>query len=150
MKQAGFVHKTTQDGVALLEGEFASYKNCIIGVSTLKQKDLVSKIAVIFPDREDWASLSGNYFNLKEMLTEKYGQPTKSEEKFQNREPRDDGSKFHEVRFGSCSYYSVFQTPNGSIQISIETNDKINCFVKMGYFDKINSEAVKKEAMEDL
>jgi hypothetical protein len=48
MKKSGFTHKGTKDGVAVLEGDFASYKKCIVGVSTLKQKDLVSKIVVFF------------------------------------------------------------------------------------------------------
>ena len=78
MKKNGFTHKGTKDGIAILEGDFASYKNCIVGVSTLKQKDLVSKIAVMFPDRETWSSLSSNYFNLKDLLTEKYGKPSES------------------------------------------------------------------------
>ena len=68
MKKTGFVHKGTKDGVAILEGDFASYKNCIVGVSTLKKRDLVNKIVVLFSDRKDWSSLSSNYFNLKNLL----------------------------------------------------------------------------------
>jgi hypothetical protein len=45
MKKNGFTHKGTKDGIAILEGEFASYKNCIVGVSTLSQKDLVNPLA---------------------------------------------------------------------------------------------------------
>lgn len=75
MKQSGFTMLGTEDGVAMLKGDFASYKGCIIGVSTLNGKDLVSKITVIFPSYESWSLLASNYFNLKEMLTEKYGQP---------------------------------------------------------------------------
>ena len=84
MKKSGFIHKGTEDGIAVLEGDFASYKNCIVGVSTLKQKDLVSKIVVAFPERDTWSLLSGNYFNLKELLTEKYGEPSENVEKFQS------------------------------------------------------------------
>lgn len=78
MKAAGFTHKLTKGGMALLDGEFASYKNCHIGVSTLKANDLVYKIAVIFPERETWSELSTNYYNLQELLTEKYGRPSES------------------------------------------------------------------------
>ena len=59
MKQNGFTHIGTEDGVAMLKGDFASYKNCIVGVATLKQKDLVSKITVIFPECDTWS-----YFRL--------------------------------------------------------------------------------------
>src|SRR5205823_193361 len=46
MKQKGFTQIETKNGTTFLKGDFASYKNCIVGVSTLKKKDLVSKIAV--------------------------------------------------------------------------------------------------------
>ncbi len=82
MKQNGFTHTGTEDGVAMLTGDFAAYKNCIVGVVTLKQKDLVSKITVIFPESDTWSLLSSNYFSLKEMLTQKYGKPSECVEKF--------------------------------------------------------------------
>jgi len=150
MKKSGFIHKGTKNGISILEGDFASYKNCIIGVSTLKQKDLVSKIAVIFPDRETWSSLSSNYFNLKELLTEKYGEPSESEEEFQSYTPDDDGSKMIQVQLGACKYYATYETEKGSIQLTIEHDGVTRCFVKLAYFDKINSETVKKQALDDL
>ena len=150
IKKGEFEHKGTKDGVAFLNGEFASYKNCVVAVSTMKQKDLVSKIGVMFAERETWSALSGNYFNLKELLTEKYGAPSESIEEFQNYTPEDDGSKFTQVQLGSCKYYSTYETEKGTIQLSIEHADITKCFVKLMYFDKINSEVVKKQALDDL
>lgn len=150
MKKGGFTHKGTKDGIAVLEGDFASYKSCIVGVSTLKQKDLVSKIAVMFPDRETWSSLSSNYFNLKELLTEKYGKPSESVEEFQSYTPDDDGSKLTQVQLGACKYYTTYDTEKGTIQLAIEHDGVTRCFVKLAYFDKINSETVKKQALDDL
>lgn len=150
MKQNGFTHKGTKDGIAILEGDFASYKNCTVGVSTLKQKDLVSKIHVIFPDRETWSALSSNYFNLKDLLTEKYGKPSESVEEFQGYTPDDDGSKITEVKLGSCKYFTIFETEKGSIELSIDHSGVTNCYVKLAYFDKINSEVIKKQALDDL
>ena len=150
MKKSGFVHKGTEDGIAILEGDFAAYKNCIVEVSTLKQTDLVSKIIVAFPKRENWSSLSENYFNLKELLTEKYGEPSENVEKFQSSTPNDDQSKMHEVRMDRCNYSCNYETDNGTIQLSIANNRMRNEFLKLAYFDKINGEAVKKQALEDL
>jgi phosphatidylserine synthase len=82
MEKNGFTHLGTEEGIAMLKGDFASYKNCIVGVATLKQKDLVSSIKVIFPECDTWSYLSSNYFSLKEMLTEKYGEPSDCVEKF--------------------------------------------------------------------
>ena len=149
MKQSGFTMLGTEDGVVMLKGDFASYKGCIIGVATIKGKDLVSKITVIFPTHEAWSSLASNYFNLKELLTEKYGQPSESVEKFSSYEPKDDGSKMTQVQLDACKYITTYENDKGKIQLSIK-GDISSAFVILAYFDKINSDIVKQKAIEDL
>lgn len=148
MKQNGFTLLQMEDGMAMLKGDFAAYKNCMIGVVTLKQKDLVSKISVIFPECETWSDLSSNYFSLKKMLSEKYGNPTDNYEKFENN-PSDDNSKMFEVKMNSCKYYTIYETDKGSIQLSIESSEMI-CYVSLSYFDKINGEIIRANAIDDL
>lgn len=151
MKQNGFKHISTKDGIAMLQGDFAGYKDCYVGVSTLKQKDLVHKIGVLFPEKETWSTLSGNYFDLKQMLTEKYGKPSDVVEKFDTySQPDDDGDKMYEVKFDRCKYYSIWVTDKGEIQLSIDHKSVTSCFVKLAYFDKVNSATVKKQAIDDL
>lgn len=150
MKQKGFTHLSTQEGVALLKGDFAAYKDCIIGVTTLKQRDLVSKITVIFPDCDTWSSLASNYFSLKDMLTEKYGEPVDCMEIFQSDQPDDDNLKMHKVKFDNCKYYTIYKTENGNIELSISHNGVISCYVTLRYFDRINSNVIRQEAMNDL
>lgn len=151
MKQNGFSLIETKDGVAILKGDFSAYKDCIVGVATLKQKDLVSKITVIFPECDTWSLLSGNYYNLKEMLTKKYSEPSDCVEKFDTHsEPRDDGDKMYAVQFDNCKYYTTYETDKGSIQLSIEHDGVIKCFVMLSYYDKINSEIIKAKAIDDL
>ena len=151
MKQNGFKHLSTEDGVAMLQGDFAGYKNCHLGVSTLKQKDLVYKIGLLFPEKDTWSTLLGNYLELKQMLTEKYGKPSDVMEKFDRQsEPRDDNSKMYEVKLNRCKYYSIWQTDKGEIHLSIDHNSATSCFVKLDYFDKINSATIKKQALDDL
>lgn len=151
MKQSGFALIGTEDGVAMLKGDFAAYKGCIIGVATLKGKDLVSKITVIFPAQEAWSSLSSNYYNLKELLTEKYGEPSETVEKFDTySEPDDDNAKMHEVGMDRCKYFTTFELENGSIQLSIENGGFLSSFVMLSYYDKINSEKIRQKAIDDL
>ena len=111
---------------------------------------MVGKIVVIFPDRETWSSLSSNYFNLKELLTEKYGKSSESVEEFQSYTPDDDGSKMIKVKLDACKYYTTYETEKGTIQLAVEHNDSGDCFVRLIYLDKINSETVKKQALDDL
>ena len=150
MKKNGFIHIGTENKTAIFKGDFAAYKDCIIGVSTLKQKDLVSKITVLFPEQETWTSLSYNYFSLKELLTEKYGDPSESYEEFDDGQPSDDNSRMFKVKFDNCKYYTNYETNNGSIQLSIDHDGVTNCFVRLSYFDNINSELIRAEAIDDL
>ena len=151
MKQKSFTFIEKEDGMALLKGDFASYKGCLIGVVTLQQKDLVSKITVIFPQRETWSALSNNYFTLKDMLTEKYGKPADVTEEFQSySEPRDDGAKIRNVQLGKCKYLTIFETPKGVIELSIDHSNVTECFVRLSYFDKINGNIIRSQAIEDL
>lgn len=151
MKKSGFTHIGTENRVASLKGDFASYKNSIIEVSTLKKQDLVSKITVKFPEHDTWSSLSTNYFSLKEMLTEKYGKPSTSIEKFQSSlPPTNDNKKLYEVQFDRCKYYTTYETANGNIHLKIEHDEAARCFVRLSYYDNINNAIVRTEAMNDL
>jgi hypothetical protein len=151
MKNSGFTQIRMEDGVAILQGDFASYKSCLVEVSSLKTKDLVRKIAVRFPDSDTWAILSTNYFNLKEMLSEKYGNFSDSSETFQSHsQPQGDFLKMSYTKSDLCKYYTTYKTGKGSIHLSIEHDQLLRCFVKLVYSDKINSETVKKQALDDL
>ena len=151
MIQKGFVHLSTEDGTAKLQGDFAGYKDCNVSVSTLKQNDLVHKIDVAFPKKSTWSTLSGNYFELKQLLTEKYGNPTLVVEKFEGNSPsQDERIKMLNVQTDRCKYYSIWETAKGKIQLSIDHSGLIGCFVTLSYLDKINTATVKKQAIDDL
>lgn len=150
MRQQGFTHMGTEDGIAILRGDFAAYKDCTVGVTTLKPKDLVSTVTVIFPERDNWSSLSSNYLSLKDMLTEKYGDPSDSKETFESySQPKDDGSKMTQVQLDKCKYYAIYETEKGDIELSIH-GSVTSCFVRLSYFDRINGNVIRSEAMDDL
>ena len=151
MVQNGFTNLGTKDETALLNGDFAGYKNCNLSVSTLKQKDLVYKIAVTFPKKDTWSTLSGNYLDLKEMLSEKYGNPTDVVEKFDTySQPLDDNDRMHRVQFDNCKYSSLWKTDKGEIKLSIQHDNALRCFIQLTYTDKINSTIIKAKAKGDL
>ena len=153
MKQAGFVLEGTEDGVALLSGEFAGYSDCIVGVKTLQKLNLVHEIVVLFPSQDKWAGLNYDYERLKTMLTKKYGEPDECMEKFNasSSTTSDDNDKMFHVKMNNCKYHSVFNTDNGSITLTISNDGyEFGCRVKLFYTDKINSEIFDDAAMEDL
>lgn len=151
MKNAGFKYLGEQDGTAILQGDFAGFRGCTIGVATLKSTNKVNTIGVIFPEQNDWASLENSYEHLKSMLTEKYGEPSECVEKFQGYDnPQTDNKKLHKLKRNECTWYTTYSTPKGDIQLSIDNQSVMSCFVMLRYFDKINTDAVRAQAMDDL
>lgn len=152
MVKAGFYYEGTQDGISLLTGDFAGYKNCIVGVSTLKNLDVVSYITVFFPDKDTWKSLQKDYEMLKSMLTEKYGTPSDSKEKFTGYIGNyDNGLVMIAIKEGKYEWYTIFSTELGDIELSImEGTEYKTGKVRLSYYDKINYEKVRSSAMDDL
>lgn len=152
MVKAGFHYEGTQDGIAVLSGDFAGYKSCIVGVSTLKNLDVVSHIAVLFPDKDTWSALLNDYETLKAMLTEKYGAPSDSKEKFTGYVgDYDNGLVMHALKEGEYVWYTTFTTELGDIELSLMSGTKYNTgCVRLSYYDKANHEKVRNAAMDDL
>ncbi len=151
LKQKGYTHLTTSDGVALLSGEFAAYKDCTIGVVSSKGRDSVCKVAVIFPAQDTWSALERNYLSLKNMLTTKYGEPSDCVETFQSySQPEDDNARMYELKFDRCKYYTIFKTEQGAIQLELGHESVTRCYVLLSYFDTINQQAIYSDAMDDL
>lgn len=151
MKSEGFKYLGEQDGTAILQGDFAGFKSCTIGVSTLKTVNVVSTIGVIFPACKDWSSLERDYEYLKSMLTQKYGEPDDVVETFQGRvKPDTNNEKLHELYMDRCTWFSTFVTSKGDIQLSMQKGEYGQYFVLLKYYDKINTETVRSAAMDDL
>ncbi len=152
MVKAGFHYKLTQDGTALLTGDFAGYKGCTVGVSTLKNLDVVSRIAVLFPNKDTWSAVLGDYEHLKAMLTEKYGTPSDSQEKFTGHiGDYDNYFVMRALKYGEYVWYTTFTTELGDIELAIMSGTEYNtAMVRLSYYDKANSEKVRNAAMDDL
>ena len=151
MKGKGFTPFVSENGMAALTGDFAAYRGCTLVVATLENKDLVSRIMVLFPEMDSWPPLASNYFNLKELLTEKYGEPTEVVEKFDSySEPKNDNDKMYEVGMNRCQYYSTYETDNGSIELSIMNDDFSASLVALKYSDNVNREIIRAKALDDL
>lgn len=152
MIKAGFHFEGTEGGLSILSGDFAGFKDCIVGVSTLSNCDVVSHIAALFPDRETWSLLLNDYEQLKAMLTKKYGDPDTVREKFTGYiGDYDNGLVMHALKEGEYEWYTVFSTDLGDIELTIMEGTKYYTgMVRLSYYDKINSEKVLNSAMDDL
>lgn len=151
MKSAGFkTVGSVSNGNAVLKGDFAGYKDCRLYVQTIDGADIVSTIVVQFPEYDRWEYLYGNYTNLKEMLTQKYGKPHSAREEFQGYISRTDDDKMWQVGKGECKYETEFRTEKGKIILWIEQGGYKSGSACLQYNDKINSGIVKQKAIDDL
>ena len=135
--------------MALFEGEFAATKGCTI-IAVAKSNNAVHKVAVVFPDCDTWSCLSNKYESLKDMLTQKYGEPASSIEKFDNKYVNDDMLKFYSVEFDQCKYATIWTTDDGEIDLDITHDGIDSCFVRLIYFDGLNTDKVINQAIDDL
>ena len=150
LKAKGFTYLGAEDGIAMLQGDFAGYRDCQIIVMTIKETGIVNAIGVAFPEVEEWSLLERNYDGLKSMLIEKYGEPMRVIEEFQNDYVSDNSSKWHELHMDRCTWFSVFETESGTIELFIQKVKYGNAAVILKYYDKVNTDVVRASAMDDL
>lgn len=150
MQKVGFTYIGKENGIAILSGDFAGFRNCKVGVITLKSLDLVNHISVLFEEQDTWGRVFGYYSQLKEMLTTKYGVPDQCQEEFQGSQPRDDNSKMHELNMDRCVFSTIYSIDTGDIELEIIKRQWGKAAVRLTYWDKINTASVQQKAMEDL
>lgn len=112
LKAKGFTPSSLYNNV--LTGIFCGRNNCNIVISS--NKDIITAISIIFPGMEKWKDLEILYDNLKSLLIQKYRNPYKHMEEFQN-SYKDDFLKLYSIQLDECNYHSVFKTDNGFITL---------------------------------
>ncbi len=152
LKQKGLKHIGTEQGIAIFKGEFAAHKGCSI-VAIAHESGKVYRVGVMFPEQETWLRLYNDYSSIKDMLTQKYGEPTTVIEEFQSYSGGkydDDYTRMHYVMFDQCRYVTSFATENGTIEVRIDHNDALECYVILIYEDSTNGDEVRSSAIDDL
>lgn len=150
LKQKGFSLLSNEQGVAILEGEFAAYKGCMVAVYQ-HESGVVNRVGVMFPERDTWSMLYNDYSKLKNMLTQKYGNPSDVIEEFQGYPaPQNDNDKLYEVGMDRCRYMSDFTAENGVVELRIEHNSFLSYYIVLVYVDAENESKVRSSAIDDL
>lgn len=153
MTAKGFALESSSDGYAMLVGDFAGFKECVVGVSTLDGHDLVAGISVRFPSRDKWGELFADYAALKDLLTEKYGKPASCVEEFEKGfhiGELSDYDKKLKLELDKCKYETVFRPANGVVTLILDHHSVTECFVRLTYADRLNSATVRQRAIDDL
>ena len=66
LKAKGFIPKGIQDGISMLKGEFAGYKDCTIAAIADKS-GMICKVSVIFPDMDKWDDLNREIWRTRKV-----------------------------------------------------------------------------------
>lgn len=148
LKTKGYTPMGISDGISMLTGEFAGYKDCTL-FAVSDKSGMICKVTVLFPSMDKWRELENCYANFKSMLSEKYGKPKICVEEFQSQYVDDDNDRIYELKMDRCKYYSVFSQENGDIQLEI-THNKSDCKVMLSYFDNANQDKLRQRIMDDL
>ena len=142
LEAKGYTREAYGGDVQVMKGDFAGKSNCMIYIASVKTRDLTYLVLVNFKKQTSWNSLRGDYMQLKNMLNQKYGQPTVEREEFTR--SHIEGYEMHFL--DECQYNTVYQFDEGGIMLSISEEGH----VVLGYFDRINSEINDNAAMNDL
>lgn len=149
MKAKGFSSVEVQADGAMYKGTFAGMSDSYI--TAFASNGIVTTVIVHFPTMTAWSILESKYFELKSMLSQKYGEPTRYSEYFQS--PYDnessDSDKMIGTQFDHCKYCSIFEVALGQIELHITHNDR-DCYVMLKYFDKVNYSKKESSAYDDL
>ena len=58
--------------------------------------------------------------------------------------------KLFELSMDRCTWYTLYETPKGDIKLSLQKGDYGKYFVSLMYYGKINTDAVRSSAIDDL
>ena len=140
---------SAKEGV-VFSGSFATYSRCSIIATLVPPSNEVTNVLVMFPNNEEWSDLESNYFSIKSMLQEKYGESKECVEEFDGGVPKDDYSKMMAVRFDKLKCQTIYEIEGGSIALAITKGPAGEPVVVLNYHDGVNDEQNRKRALEDL
>ena len=148
----GFEKKYSDKSMIGFEGEFAGYSDCKIYVLKVPNRNIVYRVGVTFPKESSWANLEKEYNQFKDMLTNKYGEPSWYSETFkEGASTFNDYAKMESLKEGNCYYWTHWEVDNGAILVRIASiPDTYDGWIVLLYRDKINDALAEKAKEDDL
>lgn len=142
----GFKQVGKQEGIVILNGPFAGYQKCEIGLVG-NAKGNIFKVVVIFPKHNKWGDVEKDYYQLKELLTQKYGQTSTV---IEDLDETDDWMKLYKISESEASFGCEWTVEGGSIELQISKTDYMEAAVFLSYFDQSGQQEAIQSAIDDL
>lgn len=145
----GFKQVGKEYGVIMMNGTFAGFRDCNVGLVG-NEKGNIFKVVANFPDRDKWSDAERDYNQVKEMMMQKYGDPTFVSEDFDSDYELDDWMKKHKIREKEVLYGCVWELEDGSIELTISPSILIDISARITYFDNAGQQEAIQSAIDDL
>ena len=152
LKAKGLMVSSHDKTSAVLSGKFAGF-DASMYVFTTPRSNMVQSVSVNFNNPTvTWTNLKFQYMTIKELLSEKYGDPVEMEY-FSKSNIDGSGHELEDLKSGKGCYKSTFLPPGlldeGMIVLSINAEFSFPC-VGLIYVDSQNSKLYMSESKDDL
>jgi hypothetical protein len=149
-KNVEFVTKVDGIGYGMyyyLIGSYAGRRNCNIFLTSYNDGE-IELLGVHLPAKSTWSSLEDEYYEMKELLTKKYGKPYSSEEEFIGYEDKMEvvGNEMEAIEKHRIRYYTTWEMKviKNTVRLYISEDKKV-VITYSKYFDGNKYKSQKEE-----
>lgn len=149
LREKGF-KETDNRAAGILSGVFAGRQATVVA-DTTATSGTVFRASAFLEQRSKWAELKDDYLTFKRFITEKYGTPIRSEERFDSPYHEGDGFEMKAVSLGKCRYGAAWNHEAGRIEIGISPagREPGKACLRISYIDMANTILAERE-MEEI
>lgn len=140
LKEKGFKPVEKWEEMQCLKGTFAGKSNCQVFVLRNVKRDIVYRVVVCMPFRDNWEQIERDYQYLQRYYIKKLGAPDEFHSNFEvPREVERDEDKWKLLCADKCNYTSTWEVDGGKIYLEMShiEDENENC-VRVLFYDKVN------------
>ena len=140
LKEKGFKPMEKWEEMQCLKGIFAGKSNCQVFVLRNVKRDVVYRVVVCMPFRDNWEQIERDYQYLQRYYIKKLGAPDEFHSNFEvPREVERDEDKWRLLCADKCNYTSTWEVDGGKIYLEMShiEDENENC-VRVLFYDKVN------------
>ena len=140
LKEKGFKPVEKWEEMQCLKGTFAGKSNCQVFVLRNVKRDIVYRVVVCMPFRDNWEQIERDYQYLQRYYIKKLGAPDEFHSNFEvPREVERNEDKWRLLCADKCNYTSTWEVDGGKIYLEMShiEDENENC-VRVLFYDKVN------------
>ena len=140
LQEKGFKPMEKWEEMQCLKGTFAGKSNCQVFVLRNVKRDVVYRVVVCMPFRDNWEQIERDYQYLQRYYIKKLGAPDEFHSNFEvTREVESNEDKWKLLCADKCDYTSTWEVDGGKIYLEMShiEDENANC-VRVLFYDKVN------------